>query len=281
MNPLESINKVLSDKRIIPKVGVILGLSFIETLIYFILTIITESTALFKSTLAYNEILINAINIVFGNILPIVISLLTLPVWIYTQGFLYAIANNVRLNENEVIPEHGDINKLMKLGGKYLSVRYSLTIPFVITAMIPALFFMTTSKEIMQMNNPNIVIFLILWIIICAILFSITLGFIDGFVVPAIMYAYLNNHNTRFDSILNSMKDMLLSSVRSSWPTWIFLFIINSLISLLTIFIRIISCILCIGVLVIPFIDTFTLLVNSAILGTIYYNMDRDLKNAN
>lgn len=263
---ISSINRIFSDDRLISKVGLIFGINFVLQLISLGINLIPSFSSIIPAT--YSESTRDLISTFLSSILPLVINILTFPVWIYIKGYQFRISDRIRRGGyGECLPEHDDIKKTMSIGGIYLTINYTLSIPFVILSLGPVfLGFSMISRT--NGNDLPLVLAFLAGSLVTGLIFGMILLFVNVVLVPCLMYVYLKTGSIgevfRFANVW--------SVVKSSWPYWLILILINIVFKIVSVVIPILSC--CLFPVVEPLMQTLVMLFTSAIVGSIYYNLE-------
>ncbi|MBN2100503.1 DUF4013 domain-containing protein [Candidatus Dojkabacteria bacterium] len=263
---IESVNKVFSDRRLIWKAGFLFGINLILNLISF--AVRASSSVVTFIPDSYGQGYKDFFSIFLSWILPMLISFLTLPVWLYQKGYAYSISNNIRKGLDEsVVPEHQNIREKIKLGGVYLTIEYTLVMPFAIASLVPVIVF-SVYPSILDSLNISTSLIIVAATIFVAIAFAIIFLLIDSIVVPIMMYLYLKT-----GSLVQAFSfKSFIKILGSEWSAWIYMVILSITIAVITMVVRVVLCFL--SVAAGPFIQTISYLITSAVLGGIYYNID-------
>lgn len=264
---ISSVNRIFSDDRLIPKAGLIFGINFVMYLISLGVDLVPSFGIVIPSTLS--ESAHDLTKTFLSSVLPLVINVLTFPVWIYLKGYQFRISDKIRSGvKGNVLPEHDDIKKTMAVGGIYLTINYTLSIPFIILSLGPVFLGFTMITRTSGSNIPLLLAF-VAGGLVSGIIFGIILLLVNLVIVPCLMYIYL-----RTGSIAGVFRVAnVLSVIKSSWMYWLVLFLANIAFSIISLVIPILSC--CLFPVVIPLLQTLVMLLTSAIVGSIYYNLDK------
>lgn len=264
----KNIGKVFSDRDFLINAGVIFGINFVIYLITIFINILTSFTD-YIPTEIYTENYF-FISLVSSYGLPIIVSIITFPVWIYLQGYKFRVSNLVRMNKENILPYHDNIGESMKVGGIYASIRYTLSIPLAGVGVIPIIALVYYLPKLSSEGE-----FALLWavfagIIVVLLLLGLIFFVMDIFLIPCLMYLYLKTGH--FSSIFSIREFWGIFS--KSWLNWILIIILIICLYILIFFIRIITC--CIGCIIYPITETLVLLITAALTGTVYQMLESE-----
>jgi hypothetical protein len=268
---LESVNKIFGDRRLVQKAGVILGLNFITGMLNLLVRIIGISVDFWPVSM--DAASRQTINNLFTTFIPLAVSILTLPLWIYKKGYMYKIADNIRKNNTRVnggilLPEHEDRKDAMSLGSAFLSINYTLTIPFAVLSLIPFVLVMSMQGQMGLNSNPGVLMATLIGSFVVSILFSFVILFISSILVPILMNIYLKERKLRevfqFERVLHLIK--------KSWWLWLVLLLGSAAFRIVFWGVQVLLC--CISPILSPFLQTLSMLLYSAGVGSLYWAME-------
>lgn len=282
MNITQLLKSIFNDDRFIQKAGVIIGINFVLSFLTFFINSIFQFSSLILEfvPISFGKVSSDQITAILNSpvtmIVTLVVSIATLPFWIYQKGYIFNISDRVRKNKTEpLLPEHGKFKKLSNIGGAFISIRYTLEIPFIIMSAILLLGGFPLITGQFSSGRPTIGMIGIVWIIVSVILISLIISILDSFVVPNLMYIYFKSGSLQSIFDIKTTWKVITESIKTSWQEWFIYFVVSIGLNLVRTGINIFSCLTCIGILIIPVVNTLSEFIKSAILGNIYYNMDR------
>jgi hypothetical protein len=263
---VESINEIFGDDRFIYKFGFIFGLNFALNLLNIFIRLVGWSVDFWPASISQQTT--DFLNTLFSSILPIGISILTLPAWIYRKGYRYMISDRIRKQKYPLLPEHGSMKRKMSIGSVFLTINYTLTLPIALVSMVPFVLLMTMQEQLSQPQNIGLFLAFVVGSIVITLLFSIVLLLIGTVLVPCLMYIYL-----RKKSVAEAFKTSnVIKIIKNSFLAWIILFVTSLGVGIIFALIRLFLCI--IAPLVNPFIQTFGMLLHSTAVGAIYSQLE-------
>lgn len=263
---IESVNYIFGDERFVYKFGLIFGLNFALNLLNIFIRLLGWSIDFWPASISQQTT--DFLNTLFSSILPIGISILTLPAWIYRKGYRFMISDRIRKDIHPFLPEHGSMKRKMSIGSVFLTVNYTLTLPIALVSMVPFVLLMTMREQLSRPENLGLFLAFLVGSIVITLLFSIVLLLISTVLVPTLMYIYL-----RKKSVAEAFKaSNVLKIIKKSLLSWIILFLASLSVGILFALIQLFLCI--IAPLVNPFIQTFGMLLHSAAVGAIYSQLE-------
>ncbi|MEA3356966.1 MAG: DUF4013 domain-containing protein [Patescibacteria group bacterium] len=266
----KSINEILSDSRIVQKVGIIFGINFILHIISLILQVIAITSTLTSGSGIGEEF--DPTYIFASFVLPIFVQLLTLPVWLYIKGYTYQIANNIRAeNTLDILPEHDNPKRTLSFGGIYLTISYTLTIPLAIASILPVMFALNMSTEWLISSGIEVFLGLYAGLIFAAVGFGTALFIINSVIVPCLIYVYLKKKS--LIAAYNAAN--VFRVISASWKQWLLVIGISLAMNVVISILNLVLC--CMGPIIIPLTQTLAVIVTGTLIGLVYNNLDKEI----
>jgi hypothetical protein len=263
---IESLIEVFNDRRLINKFGLLYGINLILGMVSLFFSIIGASVNLWPISLSIATR--QNIRMIFQSVIPILVNFLTLPLWLYKKGYTYEIANRIRADKLTILPEHENFKSTTSLGGTFLTINYSLTMPLFLTSLVPFLFLMNYKDGL---NSEQDMIFLIAFLIgsaVISMLITMAFAFISNIVVPFIMYVFLKKRDLASAFDVNNF----LYIFKKGFVAFVLLFVLNILLSVGFGALRLILCFL--GPIAGSLIQTSRIILTGIFLGSIYYALE-------
>jgi hypothetical protein len=263
MNFHEVVTNSFSDRRIFVKSAYLFGISFVSSLILLITQIVVNVFYSGTSS-ATGSIVVLAITLL--------ISILTIPLWLYLQGYKYRIAIDYMQSNNE-LPEHDNFGKTVSLGGATLTFSYTLTFPLIIVSLLPILIGgQSVQKYLIGMGAQSVLGFSAA-LLVLGLLFGIVLFVIGDFIVPVMMYTYIRTG--KYSEAFSFRR--FIRVVKSAASDWVLYFLLMVFLKLGGIVITILAYATCILIPIItPLIEIFAIVFTGALLGSIYKRISSD-----
>jgi hypothetical protein len=261
-NFVRAIGEIFTDSRVFVKFGVIFGLNFIVGLISQVIRLVGLSVDFWPVYMAVDTR--QFLSSLFGSILPIAVAFLTLPVWLYKKGYLYDIANRIRISETPLLPEHDDRGKQMKLGSAFLSINYTLTIAFALLSIAPFILILVFGQNINSAQGAAILFAAFIASLVVGFLFSLVIAFISVVLVPCLMYIFLKHRDL---SMVFEFK-RVWEVMRDAFWSLIILFFAAAGLRIAFSIMEILLC--CINPIISPLMQTLSMFLYAAALGAIY-----------
>ena len=266
MDFMKAIKAVLNDSRILPKLGIIFGILIISTAISTILNLFINFTSYIPLPEDYAYL-----SSVFSLLISLVSPLLTLPLWLYMTGYSFEIADSIRKgNIEDPLPEHGNIKRTLSIGGVALTISYAIIFPLILLTFAPFVILMLGLASDQTLFSSPVMIAILVGLLFVGIAGGLTIFLVSLFVTPTMMYIYIRTGSV---SKAFSMKTVV-RILAESWSQWLFyaalVFALNFVAGILTLLLC------CVPIFAPAVIQTLVFALSSAILGSIYYNLDRN-----
>jgi hypothetical protein len=266
---LELALRPFKDTRILAKAGIVFGLYAITSLLQFVLNMAVSMSELIPVPVDNDSLsLFTSVISVLGSL---VISILLFPVTLYLSGYTYSIADRIRINSTEALPDHIDIMERIKLGTIAISFNFILTAPFIVLMILVfMLLAIASGQDITSVFNFSLNPGIIAGFVAMIFFFGMYLFVVNTFMVPVFMYRYLSTHS--FTQALRI--DAFFEVLRVSWLDWIIVFLFTIMVGFVSMGIMLVLC--CIGPFVSPLISTVSLLVTAGLTGAVYHKIERE-----
>lgn len=264
---LELALRPFKDPRVLAKAGVVFGLYAISSVLQFMLNLAISVTEMVP--VPVNQDTLSLFSSLTTLLCTFIISILMFPVTLYLSGYTYSIANRIRTNVSEALPDHTDIIDRIKLGMIAVSFNVILTTPIVFFIIFVLLILglmsgQDTSSFLQFAVHPGVLAGFITMMLFVGMYLLI----VNSFMVPIFMYRYLLTH-----SIAQSLRvDAFINVLRISWLDWVIVFLFSIMLTSLSTGIMLVLC--CIGPLISPMISTISLLATAGLTGAVYHKIE-------
>ncbi len=249
-------NTIKTDKNWFKKIGIIWGLSLITYLISVIVQVLTYSSGLITPFISEEYMMLTQLLLMF--ILPFSIQILIFPIYLYISGYKFKIA------KDQAIDDHSDIKSMFKLGGIYITTSLSMNIVFGLLSILVSTIFLILLIAALQSFNLAMILGVISGAIVMMFISFFVMTFINGFLVPSMMFIYLKTES--IPSMFNI--DYLKPTLKAIWQDLLLLMIVNYFLGILLGMFSFILC--CLGPLTSAAVETIRLVLNGLLLGQIY-----------
>ncbi|MDD3661580.1 MAG: DUF4013 domain-containing protein [Candidatus Dojkabacteria bacterium] len=272
MEFLNFIPRVFNDRRLLPKAGVIWAIFFFNTIFSLGINAALTSTDIFRfSSFAFPRGFSNDAFPLLAIAMPTLSSLILLPVMLYVRGYFLETADSIRTSavkkdDLDVLPEHSNLGKTLTTGLVYIGAQFLLIGPLVLITMISAALpiVLLSSIDSTWITALLIAAFVFLMIILSVVMFAVAI-----LVIPALMYVYLKYRD--LGKLMSP--STIMTVITHAWPQFLGVAVIMLVINVLFGILTVVLC--CCGPIVSPTVETAGFLVHSAMLGGIYYNLDK------
>ena len=266
MDFMKAIKAVLNDSRIVAKLGIIFGILIISSAITTILNLFINFTSYIPLSEEYTYL-----SSLFSLLISLVAPLLTFPLWLYMRGYALEIADSIRKgNLEDPLPEHSNIKRTLSIGGVSLTISYVVILPFILLISAPIFLLMLGLYSDPTFFSSPVMIAILFGLLFIGIASGFTILLVSLFFTPTMTYIYIRTGSV---SKAFSMRTVF-RILAESWSQWL---LYAALVFLLNIIAGILTLLLCcIPVFAPAAIQTFVFALTSAILGSIYYNLDQN-----
>lgn len=266
---MNSIRTAFSDANLMRKVGIVFGIFVVIEAISFVLSSVINVSSMFPFV-NYD------VQSLFIIVLSFIGPLFGLPFGIYLLGYQYSIAQTMSTaHQSEPLPEHNDLLRKFKFGCVDILIRTLFYVPIMLLLGTPIV--LTTVfllKELDTTGSPDPIVSSLAFLVLLAFIF-IMLSFwvfITIFIVPTIMYIFIQTHSLGAAFSLTKIKAILAQS----WLTWLVFYLITFVFGLIGGLAQLLLC--CIPIFAGAFIDTIILVSLGSVLGSVYVHLNEKRK---
>ena len=281
MTFLDRVIIPFKDSRILPKAGIIFGLSFLGLLLSWGANVLRYLLQIFAGSQPTDEMYIPAL--LCGVILQIVAGFISIPLFLYQQGYFYDAANSLRSlresRETDALPEHGDIKSRLSLGGIFVTINITLTIPFIFVIVIAVVLLVSSITSSFYGSSPEALSGIVAGTLVIIGFSVLVMLAVQAVIAPAMMYIYIRER--KFASIFSF--ELVREVIIESW--WKFLltgFVLNSASTLIIWLIALIAIMTCCFIPLLPLVQpailTAAFLLRLGVYGEIYSSLDETFK---
>lgn len=270
MDVFEGIKKVFKDDQIKKKVGIIFAVYFVLSLISLGINVLIYATSFMSE---YMETVSNFGSYMYmmSSLLPIGISFLTIPVSLYFIGYQFLGAR--RLQEGKVVdvlPEHNEIGKKLKVGGVHFLFGLITTFPAALLFAGGIVMTLIGSFGLEDGGNAAYVALIICGILLSLVFFAV-LVLVNTFVVPSMMYLYL-----KYDKISVALVPAnVWKVVKAGVVDFLMLLLVNMAMGVISGIAAFVLC--CIGFIVTPLAQALTIAVIAGATGSVFASIDKKM----
>ncbi len=272
MKMFDTASQLFSDQRLLPKFGIVYGVNFILSLISVAVTVVTYILQVsFEGNGAQSQ---NPLLMLLISGLPLVINLLTLPIWLYPKGYFYEIVNRVRLHRDnpdlaeDLLPEHEDPRKTISVGGTYLSASLAFGMPIGIMMIASIMLGSSFVSQAFMTGDLALGLAIGAAILVVNLLFGLAMFLNGKLLVPAFMYLFFKKGSFHAAVKPRAVWEIL----KAAWWRFLLIGIVMFLIRIAFWVVKIV--LICFGIFVRPALDTISLILEAGMLGSVYADLD-------
>jgi len=194
----------------------------------------------------------------------ILTGILTLPLSLYTSGYILETISNITFSQKRPIGEHGKIRDRIVFGLIRVLISLLSSIPTLLLSIIPILFAITAA--LLSQNFQAIALLFWVFLVITTVITALFGIFITPMIKYSMEYTYITTKNIRHILNIRNIGD----TIQKNWMDFLLLFVVE-ISSGILISLSIITC--CMVFLFQPAIITYVAFVTAHIKGSIYMNI--------
>ncbi len=259
----KAINYPFKDPKWVSKFGIYFGITLGLSIIAGILRLTTNIFSGLSDALPeeYAESFVTIV----PSLMAFFVSIISLPIQLYFQGYQYENMKNVMNGEEYPMPEHNNFGYKFRLWWQgFLAHLVPGIVSFVLAMLIITPVTLLSIYIFSNDSEPFAIIITVIAIIIAVLLLIAVGGFFGWMVHPSITYIFLKDGN--LSDVLNINR--IISIIKKAWVKYLAIYGISIVVSMAG---SLLSTILCfIGFIVAPFITVMTVFISNHLFGQVF-----------